>query len=252
MAIAVGEGRPIGAPAARDGKYQRLEPRFVSKTVERLHLRIVTRFPTRHLGDVALELAHLVDQVEQSAAITRRRKRVLRIGANIGIGVLVAVTLVALVLAVRDAFTSGGEMRAFEWLPLIESTISDMVFAGFAVFFLVALPTRHERAVLLRLLHRLRSLAHVIDMHQLTKDPERVKPSYAPTDASPGIHLTASELESYLDYCSELLSLVGKAAALCAEENTDPVVLDTVSTIEVLTTGMSRKIWAKISLLPQA
>jgi hypothetical protein len=45
--------------------------------------------------------------------------------------------------------------------------------------------------------------------------------------------------------------LVGKAAALCAEENTDPVVLDTVSTIEVLTTGKSRKIWAKITLLPQ-
>jgi hypothetical protein len=65
-------------------------------------------------------------------------------------------------------------MRAFEWLPLIESTISDVVFAGFAVFFLVALPTRHERAVLL---HRLRSLVHVIDMHQLTKDPERVNPA---------------------------------------------------------------------------
>jgi hypothetical protein len=30
------------------------------------------------------------------------------------------------------------------------------------------------------------------------------------------------------------------------------VVLDTVSTIEALTTGMSREIWAKISLLPQA
>ena len=87
-------------------------------------------------------------------------------------------------------------------------------------------------------------------MHQLTKDPERVKPTYAPTDVSPGIHLTASELESYLDYCSEMLSLVGKAAALCAEENTDPVVLDTVSTIETLTTGMSRKIWTQISLLP--
>ena len=38
-------------------------------------------------------------------------------------------------------------------------------------------------------------------------------------------------------------------AALCAEQSTDPVVLDTVSEIEVLTTGMSRKIWQKISLL---
>jgi hypothetical protein len=42
---------------------------------------------------------------------------------------------------------------------------------------------------------------------------------------------------------------VSRAAALCAEQSTDPVVLDTVSEIEVLTTGMSRKIWQKISLL---
>jgi hypothetical protein len=174
MAIAVGEGGAVRAPAARDGKYQRLEPRFVRKTVERLHLRtatrIATRFPTGHLGDVALELAHLIDQVELSAATTRRRKRTTRTLANIGI-LPVAGTLVALVLAVRDAFTSGGEMRAFEWLPLVESTISDVVFIGFAVVFPVTLPTRHERALLLSMLHRRRSLAHVVDMHQLTKAP---------------------------------------------------------------------------------
>jgi hypothetical protein len=57
-------------------------------------------------------------------------------------------------------------------------------------------------------------------------------------------------MERYLDYCSEMLSLVGKIAALCAEESQDSVVLDTVSTVENLTTGMSRKIWQKISLLP--
>jgi hypothetical protein len=43
----------------------------------------------------------------------------------------------------------------------------------------------------------------------------------------------------------------GKTAALCAEESRDAVVLDTVSTIESLTTGMSRNIWQKISVLPK-
>jgi len=42
---------------------------------------------------------------------------------------------------------------------------------------------------------------------------------------------------------------VSKTAALCADESTDAVVLDTVSEIESLTLGMSRKIWQKISLL---
>lgn len=61
--------------------------------------------------------------------------------------------------------------------------------------------------------------------------------------------LDAADLGRYLDYCSELLSLVGKAAALCAQESTDQVVLDTVSEVETLTLGLSRKIWQKISLL---
>jgi hypothetical protein len=78
--------------------------------------------------------------------------------------------------------------------------------------------------VLLPLLHRLRSLAHVIDMHQLYH---------------------------YLNYCSEMLSLTAKTAALGAEHSTDDVVLETISYIETLTTDLSNKIWQKISLLPR-
>src|SRR4029078_13030716 len=50
-------------------------------------------------------------------------------------------------------------------------------------------------------------------------------------------------------YCSTLRSLVSKAAAAFAEHSTDPQVLAAISDIETLTTGMSRKIWQKISLL---
>jgi hypothetical protein len=113
-------------------------------------------------------------------------------------------------------------------------------------------PERLQRGHTLELLHRLRSLAHIIDMHQLTKDPERLKPGFRQTAVSPDPGLDRGQLEHYLDYCSELLSLVGKAAALCAEESRDAVVLETVSRIEELTNGMSRKIWQKISVLPSA
>ena len=162
---------------------------------------------------------------------------------------LVAVTVLA--LALRGAATDGPE-RSFEWLPLIESTINDMVFAAIAVFFLTELPNRLERRRLLPLLHRLRSLAHIVDMHQLTKAPERLRPDSESVNGPADDSLTCDAMARYLDYCSEMLSLVGKIAALCAEESQDSVVLDTVSTIENLTTGISRKIWQKISLLPAA
>jgi len=64
------------------------------------------------------------------------------------------------------------------------------------------------------------------------------------------VDLTRAEMQHYLGYCSELLALVGKVAALCAEDSQDGLILETVSDIENLTNGMSRKIWQKISLLP--
>ena len=63
--------------------------------------------------------------------------------------------------------------------------------------------------------------------------------------------MNATDMASYLDYCSEMLSLVGKTAALYAEHTTDSAVLATISDIESLTTGMSRKIWQKVALLPR-
>ena len=65
------------------------------------------------------------------------------------------VAVIVLALALGDALTNGPD-RSFEWLPLIESTINDIVFAAIAVFFLNELPNRLERRRLLPQLHRLR------------------------------------------------------------------------------------------------
>lgn len=226
---------------------ERLSATAVQDTVARLSERIATRFPSRGLARVAVELTRLAADVSTGAAATRARLHWVRLASRIGIVLVVLATLVAVALAMQDA---GGVDSSVDWLPLIESAVNDLVFAAIAVFFLHALPNRLERGQLLDLLHRLRSLAHIVDMHQLTKDPERLRDDFVTTSVSPDLDLDRAGMEHYLDYCSELLSLIGKVAALCAEESRDPVVLDTVSTIETLTTGMSRKIWQKISLLP--
>jgi hypothetical protein len=199
---------------------------------------------------VATELAELVGDVQQDAAYIRGRLRTARLVSRALLALLVVATVVVLVVATRDAVTDSGRDNSLDWVPLIESAINDLVFAGLAFYFLFTFPERLERGHLLDLLHRLRSLAHVIDMHQLTKDPERLKRTFRETAASPDVRLDRQQMESYLDYCSELLSLTGKAAALCAEKSRDSVVLNTVSTLETLTNGMSRKIWQKIQLLP--
>jgi len=234
-----------GSPAA--ATYRRLDPVALAATHQRLCDRIIARFPERRLGRVAAELGPVITSVV--AADWRRSERLVRAVCRIGIVVVAVAAALAIGLSIRDATQVADDKPTFEWLPIVESGINDVAFAGIAVFFLLTIPSRLRRRQLLKVLHRLRSLAHVVDMHQLTKDPERLLSAPPPTPKSASTGLDAVELGRYLDYCSELLSLVSKTAALCADESTDAVVLDTVSEIESLTLGMSRKIWQKISLL---
>jgi hypothetical protein len=222
----------------------------VGATVEQLERRIHARFGERGLTKAARDLGSLVLLVQSEAAQSRERLRRTTLTARALSITIVAGAGVALAFSLRSAVVDG-LARTADWVPLTESLVNDLVFAAIAVVFLWAFPERLERRDLLRLLHRLRSLAHVIDMHQLSKDPEQTSPGYTPTAQSVQHGLDADQLHHYLDYCSEMLSLTAKTAALCAEHSTDSVVLETISDIETLTTDLSNKIWQKISLLPR-
>jgi fumarate reductase subunit D len=230
--------------------HEPLEAPAVRETVEQLYGRIEARFPKRGLLDVCGDLVLLVEEVQSSAGQGQRQIRWVRWASRVVMAFVVVVTVLALLLALHDAFFDERVQDSIDVLALAETAISDLVYAAIAIFFLWSFPERLQRSRLLSLLHQLRSTAHVIDMHQLTKDPEQLKPSFVPTAKSTKLNLNRDQMERYLDYCSEMLSLVGKTAALCAEESRDSVILETVSTIETLTVGLSRKIWQKISNLP--
>ncbi|MFA6299606.1 MAG: hypothetical protein WC642_10595, partial [Nocardioides sp.] len=218
--------------------HEPLEAGPVRRTVTLLRERIAARFPERGLPKVAGDLLILIDAVESGADAMQGRIRAARLASRTLMALILAGTVVAIVLAVRDTLRVDGLFSSsLDVLPLIETMINDLVFAGIAVYFLWSFPERLQRGRTLALLHQLRSTAHIIDMHQLTKDPEQLRPSFTMTSVSQPLDLTRDEMERYLDYCTELLSLVGKTAALCAEESRDAVVLDTVNSIEEPTTG---------------
>jgi hypothetical protein len=226
--------------------YERLEADAVAATARRLAERVRTRFPDRNLGQVADRLVTVTSEVEVAAARSRTMT-VLRIIGVVLIVVLVCTAVMSLAALASELIRSTGSTLG--WLEAVETSVNDLVFVGVAVVFLWLLPARVERGRILAELHRLRSLAHVIDMHQLTKDPERYSASYESTQHSVELGMAPQQMASYLDYCSELLSLVAKTAALYAERTTDGAVLATISDIENLTNGMSRKIWQKMALL---
>jgi hypothetical protein len=61
--------------------------------------------------------------------------------------------------------------------------------------------------------------------------------------------MTAFELSRYLDYCSELLSLSAKVAALYAQGTRDAVVIQTTSDLGQVTSNLPGKISQKISMI---
>ena len=106
-----------------------------------------------------------------------------------------------------------------------------LVSIGALFFFMFKLETLIKRKRALKALHELRAIAHVIDMHQLTKDPDRVLPGvvYLNTPGSPMTQLNSFELRRYLDYCTEMLSLTGKLAAVYVQNFDDEVALAAVN-----------------------
>ncbi len=228
--------------------YRSLDPEKIIATVEQLQKRIAERFPDSGLSGVCRELLRVAREAEERAAWVAKPQRTLRAA----IGVLIIVIGASLVSLLFYVELPEGRLKVAEFIQVSEAGVNLIIIVGAATVFLFTVETRIKRTRAIKAIHELRALAHVIDMHQLTKDPERVSGGGEHTPSSPRRNLTPFELMRYLDYCSEMLSVTGKVAALYVQKFDDHVVLDAAKDIEALTTGLSRKIWQKIMILNPA
>jgi hypothetical protein len=226
-------------------EYRALDEAKITGTLQRLRNRIGERFPDSGLRAVAEELIAVSDEVSQCVAYIRAPNWPIRLAAGIGITIMVAILIVG---ATTLRFPASPRALS-DVVQLLEASVNDIVFVAIAVYFLLTIERRLKRRRALVAIHQLRSLAHVVDMHQLTKDPEQLISPEPSTASSPERSMTPAQLGRYLDYCSELLSVTSKLAALLVQYFNDEIVLASVDEIEGLTTGLQGKIWQKIRLL---
>ncbi len=224
-----------------------LDAEAIRTTCVTLSERIDDRFPGSSLHAQSVKLTSLADRAEQRSIQVAAPIRWVRV-SYVVLGIVV---LLGLLLAPVDLSTSGGDRDVIEWAQVFEAVANDIILLGAGIAFLVTAEARLKRRKVLRELHQLRSFAHIIDMHQLTKDPQRIKGEHAAHEmpSSPRATLTAYDLGRYLDYCSELLSMDSKVAALYVQHFDDGPTLAAVTEIEQLTSGLSRKIWQKLMIL---
>ena len=224
-----------------------LYPDKIKQTAEALSQRVHERFPSSGLYQLSQDLYELAGQAERAAERIARPIYWVRIAG----GILIAAILAIVVSLVWVAIVQGeriSEAGIVDLLGALEAGTNELILFGLAIYFLINLEARIERSRVAPQIHALRAIAHVIDMHQLTKDPASHSESSVTTKSSPTRHLTLQELIRYLDYCSELLSLTSKIAALYVQRLSDEVVMNSVSDVEQLCAGLARKIWQKLSI----
>lgn len=234
----------MAKPKRRD--YRELDADEIVTTVSRLADRIGERFPDSGLAGAARQLTETADDTARRARSLSRPYLGLR---ALVLGVTV-VAIGALVLILKEVDWVGILSRTNELAltALLESVVNLTVVTAAGLWFLLTLEERWKRSRIQNALHELRAFAHVVDMHQLTKDPTTLLGGPR-TPSSPERRMSKFELTRYLEYCAEMLALTGKLSALYAGETHDHVVVAAASDIETLCTDLGRKIWQKITIL---
>lgn len=225
--------------------FRTLDPNKIIDTVETLSDRIEKRFPGCGLSKVCAELRDIARSSQEKVAAAQRPNLALRFG----IAAVLAGGIALLIYVGTIIDLKYGDENLFGVLEGMDAAVNTLVVMGAGVFFLATLEGRWHRQKALDDLHELRSIVHVIDMHQLTKDPNRRSLVGAVSDGGRDKReMTPFELIRYLDYCSEMLSLAAKIAALYAQGTRDPIVIETASDLGQTTSNLSSKIWQKITL----
>ena len=222
-----------------------LDSERISRTIEQLSNRVHERFPGSGLSQVCKDLYAISLTAERDLAAVSKPNWLLRGAVILFVGALLA----ALALSISRLGLEVGSITFIELIQVFESATNEIILIGAALLFLVSIEGRVKRNRVIHDINRLRSIAHVIDIHQLTKDPTVIIAGGSKTASSPEREMSVFELGRYLDYCSEMLSLTGKVGFLYGQSFPDPQTVTAVNELEELTTVLSRKIWQKIMLL---
>jgi len=229
--------------------YRTLAADEIIDTLARLEQRIGERFQGAGLARVCAELTEIARQTHQRSSEIAKPNFWLRLG----VGVVLAAGAALLVFVGAKIWSSTKTSDdLYGTLQGVDAGFNILVLMGAALFFLFSIEEKIKRRRALSALHELRSIIHVIDMHQLTKDPSLEASVSQPTASSPKRALAPHELARYLDYCSEMLSLTAKVAVLYAQSFPDPIVTEAVNDIERTSASLSQKIWQKINIMERA
>lgn len=226
-----------------DHRYRTIDPTKLILTISKMADRVENHFPSSGLASVANEVAAVAEGTVARVAEIKKPRMGLRIMVVLMVILVVSGPLLfSLVLSFSENMTNLGD-----FLQATDAGLHMLLVLAGGIVFLVGMENRLRRNQALEALAEFRSLAHLVDLHQINKDPGL--DDVVPPQNDRRTVRSDTELAYYLDYSGDLLSIVGKLAAYYAQNLQDRVVLDAVTEIETLTSTLSNKLWLKILVL---
>jgi hypothetical protein len=207
-------------------KDRHLDPEKLIKTSADLEQWITKEFHEAHLAVVAREVHAFAQEAVAKAERIRQPIWPLRLG------IWTVVVLTALG-AIHGVVTH----ELADVLKFLDTTKGAAVYLSVFGAIFIGLEIRWKRYRALKAVAEIRALAHIVDMHQLAKDPpiEQFRQNGQQV-----------KVEEYLHACTALLALLSKVAQFYVENFPDPAATNAVNDFEMITTGLSNKIWMKI------
>jgi len=230
--------------------FEQLQPDKILTTVRRLHVRIRQHFPDAGLTMVAAEFTNVVEGADARIREIYAKSLWLRAVVVCFLAAIVALVVWFLLTWVEDRSHSlevakdvGGLVQAFE------SFLGAAFFLSAGAVSVATLERRRIRSRVVRAIQELRAMAHIVDLHQLQKDPEQFLVEREVGDAHKHVELSVFQMARYLDYCTEILSLVGNVAVIYAQPSNDPTVHEAADDLQQLAGNLANKMWQKIMIL---
>ncbi len=216
----------------------------IEKTLEILSKRILERFPDSSLGQTCVDFHKYALKSTANIESLGQPYKVIRV-----LSFSVMAIAVLLIIYGLSFFDYSLPQNFAEVTTISEAFFNNIVLLGAAFFFLFSFEKRLKRRRAIQFLNEIKGFIHVVDMHQLIKDPQMYGSQSLDTENSPKRSLTKFELERYLSYCSEFSSLIGKVAALYGQSLSDEAVAQSSSELEALCSSIANKIWQKQIIL---
>ena len=150
-----------------DHRYREINPTKLIDSVGKMADRVEEQFPSSGLSAVANEVAAVAEGTVARVAEIKKP----RIGLRIGVGIMVLLVLsgpllFSFLLSFSEEVTNLGD-----FLEATDAGLHMLLVLAGGIYFLVGMENRMRRNQALDAIAEFRSLTHLVDLHQINKNP---------------------------------------------------------------------------------